>query len=607
MSDPALQALSAERDRLRATVESLTELAARDLTADAMMQHAAEHAMRLCGADGAAVELVDGNALEYRYAAGSLAPFTGLRLDRDTSLSGRCLGTRAVQCVADATTDPHVDRAACERVGARSLLIAPLCHTGETLGVLKVVAGRVGAFDETDAYALRLSAALLGSVIGRQRILEENERLFDERTRAWLQATTVFDASPVATVVHDLDGTVRMWNPAATELFGWTEAEVVGAVPPNLGEGGLTRFEQITRRIVDEGPAVGEIVRRPRRDGSWVDVRVSGAPLRDAGGRLIGIVRTMQDVTDQRAHTRALQAAADRLRHVVARSQHAFVSVDANDRVIEWNDAAEAMFGWSRREAILQRLNELIIPEGAREGHLRGLSNYALGAQSAMVGRRVEVMALHRDGRTFPIELSISPSEDAGRPVFDAFIERVGEAHAELDLVRQQALIDPLTGLPNRDYFHASLKAAIDRNRADPNRVAIVIVNLDGFRAINDLFGSATGDALLRAAAERLGATVRDQDTVARLGGDEFAVLLDGLRDARADAPGVAAKLLAGFAEPVTVRTATLPLQASAGVAMHEFGHDDAEVLLHAATEALRCAKRDGGQRVEALPRRGLA
>ncbi|CAA9316197.1 MAG: diguanylate cyclase/phosphodiesterase (GGDEF & EAL domains) with PAS/PAC sensor(s) [uncultured Lysobacter sp.] len=599
----AADALKRERDRLRHIVEALTQIASLNLPTMQFLDRVVHRVMELTSAIGAVVELVDGDELEYAAVTGSIERFKGLRLQRSRSLSGRCVDHRALQYSLDTETDDRVNLEACRAIGARSMMLVPLSHMGESIGVLKVVSDRPGAFDETDEYALRLCAGLVGSSIGRQVMLDENRRLLDDRSAAWTQATTVFNASPIATVVHDLDGTVRMWNDAAAALFGWTSDEAVGHPPPYLADSDMPRFTEISQRIMREGTAATEIVRRSRRDGTVLELRVSGAPLRDTGGEVVGIVRTMEDVTDQRQHGSALKAAAERLRHIIEHSPHAFISMDASGRVLEWNNSAEAMFGWTRREAIFRPLHELVIPPDAHDAHLRGVKHHLDTRESRIIGRPVEVVARHKDGTEFPIDLTINMAEVDGQPVYDAFLENASERRTEMDSLRQQASLDMLTQLPNRERFHAAVKAALERRGGERNRVAVVLVNLDGFRAINDLLGHAAGDALLQAAAERLVGVVREQDIVARLGGDEFGVLLDGLRDARRAAPVVAGKLLAAFDEQVVLRTATLPLQASVGVAVHEYERDDVEAMLHVAVEAMRRAKRAGGHRVEVLVR----
>lgn len=595
---PDMQALRNECSRLRQTVEGLTEIVSMDVPTDELLERVLGFVMEVTGAAGAAFELVEGDALEYLATAGSAAPLEGMRLPIDASLSGLGIRERELQYSADARADPRVHPAACARVDARSLLAMPLFHFGEPIGVLKVISPEPGAFDGIDRHALRLSAGLMGHAIGRQRLLDEKRQLLGERTAALSRASTVLAASPTPTVVHDLEGVVYMWNPAAEELLGWTADEVIGRPMP-VAVSGAELFRAITARIVREGTAASEIVRRRRKDGSLVHVRVSGAPVHDEDGEVVGVVRTLEDVTDFHAHAGSLKAAAERVRNIVELSHDAFVSMDATGRVIEWNGAAEKLFGWSRQEALLRPLEMLVIPEEARPAHRAGVQRFLASGQSELIGRRIDVMASRKDGSKLPVELSISAAEVDGRPVFDAFLADISERRSELDELREQVLLDMLTRLPGRDYFMGQLRAALERNREVLGRTAVLLINLDDFRAINDLYGHASGDALLQEVAVRLKAAVRDNDIVARLGGDDFAIVLKGLRDAHGDARAVARKVLAAFEEPVRLRGSPLPVQASLGIALHEYARDDVESLMHRAHEAMCAAKRAGGQRFE--------
>lgn len=584
-----------ERDRLHCMVESLCDVLSSHLSTEALLERAVEQAMAMTGASGAVVELVDGDELEYVSTCGSALPHRGLRLQRDHSLSGLAVEQRALQYARDIREDRRVDRAACERVGARSMMVMPLFHGGLALGVLKVVSPEPGAFDQTDEYALRLSAGLVGGVIGHQLILDENRRLLEDRGAALAQAATVLEASPAAIIVHDLDGTVRLWNGAAEALLGWSAADVVGRAPPHVDDEDRVRFDEFSRRVAAEG-AASEIGRRRRRDGTAIDVRVSGAPLRDGQGRVTGIVRTLEDVSTQRAHADALRAAADRLRAVTDQSHRAFASSNATGRVIEWNPAAERMFGWTRAEALMRRFDELILPEAS--SHREALRAALEDGRGLPGARRVELLACHRDGSPVRVELSISAATVEGGPVFDAFIDDIsarapaGPAHVPLRL-------DALTGLPNHAACHARIEAALERSGRAPGGIALAIVNLDGFRSINDLFGQANGDAVLQEAARRLAGAVRGNDTVARLRADEFAILAEGLRDAPSDVDAIMAKVAAALDEPATIRGMPLPMQASCGVALHESTDDSADTLVQRARDAVARAKHAGGRRVE--------
>lgn len=156
--------------------------------------------------------------------------------------------------------------------------------------------------------------------------------------------------------------------------------------------------------------------------------------------------------------------------------------------------------------------------------------------------------------------------------------------------LRYQALHDPLTGLPNRALFRTRLVQALRRAARHRHQLAVLVLDLDGFKAINDRLGHAAGDHVLVEVGRRLRASVRQGDTVARLGGDEFAVLLP-TRVTAAAAGTVAAALRAGLQQPHLLATAPLVVPASVGIALNTAGRDTPEALLHAADTALYQAK----------------
>jgi diguanylate cyclase (GGDEF)-like protein len=175
--------------------------------------------------------------------------------------------------------------------------------------------------------------------------------------------------------------------------------------------------------------------------------------------------------------------------------------------------------------------------------------------------------------------------------------------------MQQFALYDALTGLPNRPLLHDRLASALARSRRERGLLAVLYIDLDDFKQINDLHGHEAGDTVLREVARRLAATVRASDTVARLGGDEFVVLLEGIHAAD-DALLVAGKLGAALREPMRVGPTATAIRASVGIAIHPGDGDDRLALLHQADAAMYRAKRAGGDRAlraEASPEPDLA
>lgn len=175
-------------------------------------------------------------------------------------------------------------------------------------------------------------------------------------------------------------------------------------------------------------------------------------------------------------------------------------------------------------------------------------------------------------------------------------------SHSRVELLRQQTLHDPLTGLPNRVLLHDRLEQAIAKGRRSQRRLAVLFIDLDGFKSINDRYGHQVGDDVLIAVAERLGSVLRPADTLARLGGDEFVVLCEDL-DHTAKAEAVAARMAGALSEPFRLPNGRYVLvSASIGVAYAGEGHQQLDTILGAADAAMYQAKEQGGGRYVVTP-----
>lgn len=165
-------------------------------------------------------------------------------------------------------------------------------------------------------------------------------------------------------------------------------------------------------------------------------------------------------------------------------------------------------------------------------------------------------------------------------------------------LTERQALHDPLTGLPNRTLFRDRVEHARTRARRRSEATAIILVNVDRFKPVNDTLGHDVGDKILGVVAERLRLAVRDADTVARIGGDEFAILLEDIADST-DATRIARRITDAFREPIPVRGGPVTMRVSLGIATNEEGADDVDGIIRDADVALNIAKRRGGDSYE--------
>jgi diguanylate cyclase (GGDEF)-like protein/PAS domain S-box-containing protein len=293
-----------------------------------------------------------------------------------------------------------------------------------------------------------------------------------------------------------------------------------------------------------------------------------------------------------------LQDALARQRAVVETSLDAVVALDRDGRIREFSPAAELMFGYRGERALGQDLAELLIEPGDRDAHRRGLARaFELGAKRAL-HRRMEVTAVCADGRRLPVELSLTFVPGTGRS--DAIIYGVARDISERLRGQQQltylAYHDRLTGLPNHVLVEDQLDLAVARARRMNRAVALLFVDLDDFKAVNDRLGHAAGDQFLAAVAARLRGVLRDTDVLARQGGDEFLVLLSDLDDDPEHvAESVGAKLHIALQQPFSVAGSELMTAASVGVSLYPDDASDSEALLRHADAAMYRAKAAGG------------
>ncbi|MCL5959506.1 MAG: diguanylate cyclase, partial [Chloroflexi bacterium] len=211
------------------------------------------------------------------------------------------------------------------------------------------------------------------------------------------------------------------------------------------------------------------------------------------------------------------------LQALVGASPLAILTLDVEDKVKMWSKAAECVFGWSEQE-VLGRPNP-IIPESKREEFRDMQERLRQGETFA----NVETRRLRKDGSLIDVSISTAPLRDSkGEFVGSmAVIADIAERKRTEEMMHFQAYHDPLTGLPNRLLFNDCLTMALSRVRRTHQRLAVMFLDLDHFKNVNDMLGHSAGDQLLQAVGHRLAGCVREADTIARLGGDEFTVLLE--------------------------------------------------------------------------------
>lgn len=279
------------------------------------------------------------------------------------------------------------------------------------------------------------------------------------------------------------------------------------------------------------------------------------------------------------------------------------VTTDREGRIEYLNPVAETLTGWTRRDAQGRHIDTVV--RAREESDARTVA--APVHECVVLGRCVRPPATYvladREGNERVIRWSANPVRDGLNVIGMVLaLSDVSENRALNDEMRWQATHDPLTGLPNRALLLDRLDKAVARARRAGRSVAILFVDLDGFKKVNDAFGHAGGDALLTEVAERLRQQGRDEDTVARWGGDEFAVLLEN-QDGRDGVAATARKLLTTLARPFETLGQEVYVTGSIGVSLYPQDGEDVGGLLKRADAAMYRAKEEGRNAVHFFSR----
>ncbi|HUD34770.1 MAG TPA: EAL domain-containing protein [Variovorax sp.] len=276
-----------------------------------------------------------------------------------------------------------------------------------------------------------------------------------------------------------------------------------------------------------------------------------------------------------------------RFENIAATSPDGIVCSDARGIITFWNGACERLFGIPVERALGANI-DIIIPPRMRGGHEGGMRRVAEGGAPKLVGRTIELDAIHANGTEFPVELSLSMWQEGGRTTFGAIIRDISARRADEARLFDLAHLDSLSGLPNRGVLLARIADHVAKARP----FALLMLDLDGFKDVNDTLGHSAGDAVLRQAARRLRDCVGPADTVARLGGDEFSILMADDDGARVD--DCARRILEAVAAPMAVDGQTVHVTASIGIARCPADGRQVGDLLSAADLAMYHAKAEG-------------
>ncbi len=410
--------------------------------------------------------------------------------------------------------------------------------------------------------------------------------------RSQLQLAEAAALSHVGHWQWDLTDNSLQWGEETYRIFGHHPGDLVPRYENFLGRVHPEDRERVERLVAEaiekQQPYMAEF-RFYRADGVLRIGRATGHLELDATGRPLRLSGAMQDITELRDMEQALRTSEQLFFVAFRAAPHAASIARASDgRFIEANDKYLQYFGWPREELIGKTSIDIGLwpDEQTRRQWVAALERDGTVLD-------YETSWVSRDGRTRQISLSAEFIDLQGEPHILAFIQDITERKENEARIEFLAHHDALTGLPNRVLFRDRFALAAAWAERAGNKVALLFLDLDHFKTINDSLGHPAGDALLRLVAERLRECVRETDTISRLGGDEFLISLTDIEELQT-IDGIANKILGALARPFELEGRELTNTMSLGIAVYPDDGADFDTLLKKADTALYQAKHAG-------------
>lgn len=309
------------------------------------------------------------------------------------------------------------------------------------------------------------------------------------------------------------------------------------------------------------------------------------------GGESAFMVEAL-DITEFIKSAEATKLREQRLKGILDTVAEGIIAINESAQILAFNPAAERLFGYLAREVIGKNIS-MLMPAEVASVHDGYIQRYLETGEKHVIGMTMEQLGLRKDGSTFSVELTVSELREGRAKAFIGAIRDITKRKEYERQIKHLAHHDTLTGLPNRNLFNDRLGRTLARAYRNESIFALMFVDLDKFKPINDTHGHDAGDFVLRGVAERLRASLRASDTIARVGGDEFVVILDNIRDYRA-AGDVARKIIDSMIQPFVFEGTDLQIGASIGIAVYPNDGEDTESLTKAADEAMYAVKQAG-------------
>lgn len=462
---------------------------------------------------------------------------------------------------------------------------------GRVLGTFAIYHQKPAQPSDTEIALIERYADLTALIIERIRI-HDDLRLKD----------LALNAAANAIVITEKDSRIRWVNQAFSKLTGYELSEALGHFPKELvksGKQSQSYYEQLWQTILSGKVWHGELINR-RKDDSLYHEEMTITPVKNGQGGITHFVAVKQDVTERKQAEMALM----RYKLIIDTVNDGFWLTDAAGNILETNAAYAKMSGYSVDELANMHVSQLeAVEQSVKEIEVHIEKVVAQGHE------RFETRHRHKDGHEIDVEVSVTFMPESRQ--FIVFIHDITRRKQADEQIHALAFYDELTRLPNRRLLNDRIEQAMAASKRSGLFGALMFIDLDNFKPLNDTHGHDVGDLLLMEVAERITSCVREVDTVARFGGDEFVVVLSELGKDKAESAAqagiVAEKIRAILAEPYMLKfrqkdgaeiTIEHHCTSSIGVVLlinHKASHED---ILKWADMAMYQAKEGGRNRV---------
>jgi len=418
------------------------------------------------------------------------------------------------------------------------------------------------------------------------------DRRYESLARSDEHQASLIDLAPDLIAICSVEGAIHLMNPAGCALLAVDQEQ---AQLHSLKDFIHPDFEEF---LDDHFSALLSETRRTAMkmmadDGREVDVEIAASVYEEVDGVVRQVILVARDVTEKNRSIREVMEREEFLRTIMATTVDGLITINEMGVIETANPAAERIFGHSPGGLAGGSISDLI-PDarGQRQSDSATiLKNLEVDLAQSEGGR--EVAGVRKDGAGFPLEVSLSDFNLRGRLHYIAVVRDITERKKAEDRLTFLATRDPLTHLPNRYLFSERLKESTINADETGTKSAVLFVDLDNFKHINDAMGHAAGDVVLQLAGKRLESCVRGKDTVARLSGDEFTIILEGVAEEE-EVEVVATRMLRALSQPFHVDGKELYSSGSIGVVIYPDSCDNVDDLLKNVYTASHHAKKQG-------------